>query len=135
LKMGYGKCGWVMAKGKEIKEMRGWGRFRPRALGERSLCADRSENVRSVPDTPGSWDSQDSYNHCSAPFFRALVVYRCQVYSVKGADTVIQSALPRIPRELVFLEICGLSVGPKLPPSVRLPSVKHGCIGFRQGVC
>jgi hypothetical protein len=28
-----------------------------------------------------------SYNHhCSAPFFRALVVYSCQVYSVKGAD-------------------------------------------------
>jgi hypothetical protein len=35
-----------------------------------------------------------SYNqHCSAPFFRALVVYRYQVYSVKGADAVIQSAL------------------------------------------
>jgi hypothetical protein len=34
-----------------------------------------------------------SYNHhCSAPFYRALVVYRCQVYSVKGADAVIQSA-------------------------------------------
>jgi hypothetical protein len=34
-----------------------------------------------------------SYNHhCSAPFFRALVVYSCQVYSVKGADAVIQSA-------------------------------------------
>ena len=28
----------------------------------------------------------------SAPFFRALVVYRYQVYSVKGADAVIQSA-------------------------------------------
>jgi hypothetical protein len=25
LKMGYGKCGWVMAKGKEIKRMRKWG--------------------------------------------------------------------------------------------------------------
>ena len=31
----------------------------------------------------------------SAPFFRALVVYRYQVYSVKGADAVIQSALSR----------------------------------------
>jgi hypothetical protein len=31
-----------------------------------------------------------SYNHhCSAPFFRALVVYSYQVYSVKGADAVI----------------------------------------------
>jgi hypothetical protein len=28
----------------------------------------------------------------SAPFFRALVVYRYQVYSVKGAEAVIQSA-------------------------------------------
>jgi hypothetical protein len=31
-----------------------------------------------------------SYNqHCSAPFFRALVVYRYQVYSGEGADNVI----------------------------------------------
>jgi hypothetical protein len=31
--------------------------------------------------------------HCSAPFFRALVVYRYQVYSAKGADALIQSAV------------------------------------------
>jgi hypothetical protein len=29
----------------------------------------------------------------SAPFFRALVVYSYQVYSVKSADAVIQSAV------------------------------------------
>jgi hypothetical protein len=34
-----------------------------------------------------------SYNqHCSAPFFPALVVYSYQVYSGEGADNVIQSA-------------------------------------------
>ncbi|MFZ0819408.1 MAG: hypothetical protein WAM91_05020, partial [Candidatus Acidiferrales bacterium] len=34
-----------------------------------------------------------TYNHhCSAPFFRALVVYSYQVYSEGGADNVIQSA-------------------------------------------
>ena len=34
------------------------------------------------------------YNqHCSPPFFRALVVYSYQVYSGEGADNVIQSAL------------------------------------------
>jgi hypothetical protein len=33
-----------------------------------------------------------SYNqHCSAPFFRALVVYSYQVYSREGADNVIPS--------------------------------------------
>jgi len=31
-------------------------------------------------------------HHCSAPFFRALVVYSHQVYSVIVPDTVIQSA-------------------------------------------
>jgi hypothetical protein len=60
-----------------------------------------------------------SYNHhCSAPFFRALVVYSCQVYSVKGADAVIQSATG----ELAFaIEV------------VMLKTIVNGC--FATGVC
>ena len=37
----------------------------------------------------------------SAPFFRALVVDSCQVYSGEGADNVIQSACPLTTRESV----------------------------------
>ena len=47
-----------------------------------------------------------SYNPAaagSAPFFRALVVYRCQVYSVKGADAVIQSARHLISPTLILI--------------------------------
>jgi hypothetical protein len=52
-----------------------------------------------------------SYNHhCSAPFFRALGVYRCQVYSVKGADAVIQSALVQS-KNLYFLSKMTISPG------------------------
>jgi len=47
--MGYGKCGWVMAKGKETKEMRRWAPFGLEVSEQRSLRADCLENVPSVP--------------------------------------------------------------------------------------
>jgi hypothetical protein len=48
LKMGYGNCGWVMANGKETKEMRIWMPFRLGVLVQRSLRADCAGNVRPV---------------------------------------------------------------------------------------
>jgi hypothetical protein len=51
--MGYGKCGWVMAKGKEIKEMRRWVPVRPELSGQMSLRADCWETPRLSLDSRG----------------------------------------------------------------------------------
>jgi hypothetical protein len=52
-KMGYGKCGRVMAKRKETKGMRRSALSRAEVLRQRNLRADCSENVLSVPGLPG----------------------------------------------------------------------------------
>jgi hypothetical protein len=46
--MGFGKCGWVIAKGKQTKGMRKCASFRAEVSGERSLRGDHSESVLSV---------------------------------------------------------------------------------------
>jgi hypothetical protein len=51
-KMGCGKCGRVMAKDKETKDMRRCAPFRLEVSGQRSLRADCSESVPSVPGLP-----------------------------------------------------------------------------------
>jgi hypothetical protein len=47
--MGYGKCGWVIVKGRETKDMGEECTVASHNFGQRYLCADCSENVPSVP--------------------------------------------------------------------------------------
>jgi hypothetical protein len=63
--MGYGKCGWVMAKGKGTKDMTRCASFRPENLGQMYIHADCSENAPSVPGfrpgIPGLSDSAPGF--------------------------------------------------------------------------